>query len=158
MYGPASLNSVFGRGEVKNERMYILYVVWLYKRKEKQIRLDDYFSVEPRAHCFVISPIWTEMGGKESTNFMRSTILYHKMINISLTLSKYMNFLITYKNTKVKICIFPFSSFFNSNKGKIEFSHFLLLFLSYIQRNVFFSLSFLSPLPFLFSFLFRFTS
>ena len=110
------------------------------------------------AHCFVISPIWTEMGGKESTNLMRSTILYNKMTNISLTLSKYMNFLITYKNTKVKIYIFPFSSFFNSNKGKIEFSHFLLLILSYIQRNVFFSLSLLFPLPFLFSFLVRFPS
>ena len=37
---------------------------------------------------------------------MRSTTLYNKMTNMSLTLLKYMNFLIIYKNKKVKICNF----------------------------------------------------
>lgn len=97
-------------------------------------------------HCFVISSIWAEIGGRESKNFIESTTLYNKMTNTSLTFLRYMNFLIIHKGTMIKICIFPFFSFCKPNKGKIEFSYILLPFLSYIQTHqseIFSSLSFL---------------
>ena len=63
-------------------------------------------------HCFDISPIWTEIGERESINLLRCTILYCKMTNMSFNTFKilqvlsYMNFSIN-KGTKVKTCIFP---------------------------------------------------
>ena len=38
------------------------------------------------AHYFGINPIWAEMGGRESTNFMELITLYYKMTYIFLTL------------------------------------------------------------------------
>ena len=86
---------------------------------------------------------------QESTNFMRSTTLYNKMTNMSLTLLKYMNFLIIYKNKKVKICIFSFLFLLQSKQRKDRiFTYSSSLFFLYPEKYFLFSfISFLPSLP-----------
>ena len=61
------------------------------------------------AHYFGINPIWAEMGGRESTNFMELTTLYYKMTYIFLTLLRIFFFwiqdrILLYPNLSVYLC------------------------------------------------------
>ena len=80
---------------------------------------------------------------------MRSTTLYNKMTNMSLTLLKYMNFFIIYKNKKVKICIFSFLFLLQSKQRKDRiFTYSSSLFFLYPEKYFLFSfISFPPSLP-----------
>lgn len=129
-------------GRKKKERMHVLSFVWLCERKKKKMNAVEWCFFHG-IHCFVISSIWAEIGGRESKNFIESTTLYNKMTNTSLTFLRYMNFLIIHKGTIDKNMHFSFLFLLQTKQRKdrifIYSSSISFLYSNTSKWNIFFS-------------------